>query len=87
MIIHPFKEPDDLVGTTGQSVRSALIPNVTVRPNLLYIVHFEPYYPYGFVLDDESLFLNLTSQNAHDMLIIITLNKNSYKSLTYRRGI
>jgi len=42
----PLKEPDDHVGTTGQPVRSALIPNVTARPNMLYIVCFEPYHPH-----------------------------------------
>ena len=44
-----FKEPEDPVGTTGQPVRSALIPNVTARPNLPYIVRFGPYRPHGFV--------------------------------------
>ena len=83
----PLKEPDDLVGTTRQPVRSALISNVIARPNLLYIVRFGPYYPHGFVPGDASLFLSLTSQNAYDKLTTNTLNKNSYKSLTHRREI
>jgi hypothetical protein len=36
----PLKESDDLVDTIGQPMRLALIPNVTARPNLLYIVRF-----------------------------------------------
>jgi len=36
-----FKDPDDPVGTIEQPVRSALIPNVTARPNMSYIVCFE----------------------------------------------
>jgi len=28
--------------------------NVTARPNLLDIVHFEPYRPHGFVLGDHA---------------------------------
>ena len=76
-----LKEPDDPVGTTGQPARSALISNITARPNLLYIVRFGPYYPHGFVPDDASLFLSLTSQNTYDKLITNTLNKNSYKFL------
>jgi hypothetical protein len=36
-----FKDPDDPVGTTKQLVRSALILNVTARPNMSYIVCFE----------------------------------------------
>jgi hypothetical protein len=42
LAIHPLKEPDDLVDTIEQPVRSALIPNVIARPNLLYIVRFGP---------------------------------------------
>ena len=48
----PFNEPDDLVGTTGQPMRPALIPNITAQPNLLDIVYFGPYCPYGFVIGD-----------------------------------
>jgi hypothetical protein len=48
--IHPFKEPDDPVSTTGQLVRPALIPNVTAQPNLSDIIRFGPYRPHGFVL-------------------------------------
>jgi hypothetical protein len=55
-----FKEPDDPVGTIGQPVRSALIPNVTVRPNMLYIVCFGPYHPHSFVSGDVSSLLSLT---------------------------
>ena len=83
----PFKEPDDPVGTTGQPVRSALIPNVTARPNLPYIVRFGPYRPHGFVPGDASSLLNLTPQNAYDKLTTNTLNKTSYHSLTRRYGI
>jgi hypothetical protein len=63
-----LKEPDDPVGTTGQLVRSALIPNVTARPNMLYIVRFGPYRPHGFVPGDVSSLLSLTPQNAYNML-------------------
>jgi hypothetical protein len=48
----PFKEPDDTVGTIGQPVRPALIPNFTARPNLPDIIHFGPYCPYEFVFGD-----------------------------------
>ena len=51
----PFKEPNDPVSTTGQLVRSALIPNVTAPSNLPDIVHFGPYRPYRFVIDDHAL--------------------------------
>jgi hypothetical protein len=78
----PLKEPDDPVGTTGQPVRSALIPNVIVRPNLPYIVRFGPYRPHGFVSGDASSLLSLIPQNTYDMLATSTLNKASYHSLT-----
>jgi hypothetical protein len=45
-----LKEPDNPVGTTGQPVRSALIPNVTARPNMLYIIRFGPYHPHVLFL-------------------------------------
>ena len=83
----PLKEPDDPVGTTGQPVRSALIPNVTVRPNLPYIVRFGPYRPHGFVPGDASSLVSLMPQNAYDKLATSTLNKVSYHSLTRRCGI
>jgi hypothetical protein len=83
----PLKEPDDPVGTTGQPVRSALIPNITARPNLPYIVRFGPYRPHGFVPGDASPLLSLTPQNAYDKLATSTLNKASYHSLTRRCGI
>jgi hypothetical protein len=57
----PFKEPIDPVSTTEQPVRSALIPNVTTRLNMLYIVHFGSYRPHGFVSGDASPLLSLTS--------------------------
>jgi len=82
-----LKELDDPVGTTGQPVRSALIPNVTASPNLPYIVRFEPYRPHGFVSEDASSLLSLTPQNAYDKLATSTLNKVSYHSLTRRCGI
>jgi hypothetical protein len=83
----PLKEPDDPVGTTEQPVKSALIPNVIIRPNLPYIVRFGPYHPHGFVSGDASLLLSLTPQNTYDMLATSTLNKASYHSLTRRCGI
>jgi hypothetical protein len=48
-----LKEPDDPVGTIGQLVRSALIPNVTARPTskiLFALAHG----PHGFVLDNHA---------------------------------
>jgi hypothetical protein len=83
----PLKEPDDPVGTTGQPVRSALIPNITARPNLPYIIRFGPYCPHGFVPGDASPLLGLTPQNVYDKLATSTLNKASYHSLTRRCGI
>jgi hypothetical protein len=83
----PLKEPDDPVGTIGQPVRSALIPNVTAQPNLPYIVRFGPYHPYGFVPGDASPLLSLTPQNTYDKLATSTLNKVSYHSFTRRCGI
>ena len=83
----PLKEPDDPVGTTGQPVRSVLIPNIIARPNLLYIVRFGPYRPHDFVPGDASSLLSLTPQNAYDKLTTNTLNKTSYHSLTRRYGI
>ena len=85
--IHPLKELGDLVGTTEQPVRSDLIPNVTARPNMSYIVHFEPYRPYGFVLGEASPLLSLTPQIAYNMLATSTTNKASYQTLTRRYGI
>ena len=81
------KEPDDPIGTIGQLMRSALIPNVTARPNLPYIVRFGPYRPHGFVPSDASPHLSLMPQNAYDKLATSTLNKASYHSLTRRCGI
>jgi len=77
----------DPVGTTRQPVRSALIPNVTARPNLPYIVRFGPYRPHGFVPGDASPHLSLTPQNTYDILATSTINKASYHSLTCRCGI
>jgi len=68
-------------------VRSALIPNVTARPNLPYIVRFGPYRPRSFVSGDVSSHLSLTPQNAYDKLATSTLNKASYHSLTRQCGI
>jgi hypothetical protein len=50
----PLKEPDDPVGTIGQPVRSALIPNVIARPNLPDIVRFGSYCPHKFILGDHA---------------------------------
>jgi hypothetical protein len=83
----PLKEPNDPVGTIGQPVRSALIPNVTTRPNMLYIVRFGPYRPHGFFPGDASPLLSLTPQNAYNMLATSTTNKVSYQLLTHRCGI
>jgi hypothetical protein len=82
-----FKELDDPVDTIGQPVRSALIPNVTARPNMLYIVRFGRYRPHDFVLGDASPLLSLTPQNAYNMLATSTTNKASYQTLTRRCGI
>jgi hypothetical protein len=83
----PLKKPDDPVGTTGQPVRSALIPNVAARPNLPCIIRFGPYHPHGFVPGDPSPLLSLTPQNAYDKLATSTLNKVIYHSLSRRCGI
>jgi len=83
----PLKEPDDPVGTTGQPVRSALIPNVTTWANMLYIVCFGPYRPHGFVPGDASPLLSLTPQNTYNMLATSTTNKASNQTLTRRCGI
>ena len=80
--IHPLKEPNDPVGTTGQPVRTALIINVTARPNMPYIVRFELYRPHGFVLDNTSPLLSLMSQNTYNMLATSTTNKTNYQTLT-----
>jgi hypothetical protein len=82
----PFKKLEDPVSTTGQPVRSALIPNVTARLNMLYIVRFGPYRLHGFVPGDASLLLSLTPQNAYNMLATSTTNKASYQTLTRRCG-
>jgi len=74
----PFKEPNDPLSTIGQLVRSALIPNVTVRPNMLYIVRFGPYRPRGFVFGDASPLLSMTPQNVYNMLATGTTDKASY---------
>jgi hypothetical protein len=55
---------------------------VTARPNLPYIVRFEPYHPHGFVPGDASPLLSLTPQNVYDKLATSTLNKIIYHSLT-----
>jgi len=83
----PLKEPDDLVGTTGQPVRSVLIPNVTTWANMLYIVCFGPYRPHGFVPGDASPLLSLTPQNTYNILATSTTNKASNQILTRRCGI
>ena len=82
-----FKELDDPLDTTEQLVRSALIPNVTVRPNMSYIVCFRPYCPRSFILGDVSPLLSLTPQNAYNMLATNTTNKASYQTLTRQCGI
>jgi hypothetical protein len=48
---------------------------VTARPNMLYIVYFEPYCSHGFVLGDASPLLSLTPKNAYNMLATSTTNK------------
>jgi hypothetical protein len=83
----PLKKSDDPVGTTIQPVRLAPIPNVTARPNLLFIILFGPYRPHGFIHGGASPFLSLTPQNAYDKSATSTLNKASYHSLTRRCGI
>ena len=55
---------------------------VTTRPNMSYIVRFEPYCPHGFVLGDASPLLSLTPQNAYNILAINITNKASYQTLT-----
>jgi hypothetical protein len=49
---------------------------------MLYIVHFRPYRPHGFVPSDASPLLSLTPQNAYNMLATSTINKASYQTLT-----
>jgi hypothetical protein len=73
LTIHPLKEPGDPVGIIGQPVRSALIPNITARPNLPYIVCFGPYHPHNFLSDNTSPLLSLTPQNAYDKLALALL--------------
>jgi len=63
-------------------LKSALIPNVTARPDLPCIVRFGPYSPYGFVPGDASPLLSLTPQNAYDKLATSTTNKASNQLLT-----
>ena len=63
-----LRSPTTPFGTTGQLVRSALIPNVTAQPNMLNIVRFGPYRPHVFVPGDASPLLSLTSQNTFNML-------------------
>ena len=70
----PLKELDNPIGTTGQPVRPALIPNITVWLNLPDIVRFRPYCPRGFVFGD-----NAWPKNASNKLTINTTNKASYQ--------
>ena len=83
----PLMEPDDPVGTTRQPMRSALIPNVTARPNLPYIVRFGPYRHHDFVPSDTSLLLSLAPKNMYDKLATSTTNKASNQLFTHRCGI
>jgi len=69
----PFKEPNDLVGTTRQPMRLALIPNVTAWPKLLDIVHFRPYRPHKFVLGGHTWPQNASAKSATS-----TSNKTNY---------
>jgi len=78
----PFKEPDNLVGTTEQPMRPALKPNVTTQPNLPDIVRFGPYRPHEFVIGD-----HVWPQNASNKLATNTTNKASYWIFTHRCGI
>jgi hypothetical protein len=63
-------EPNDLINTTGQPVRSALILNVTAWPNQPDIIRFGSYRPHEFVLGDHAW-----PQNASDKSITNTTNK------------
>jgi hypothetical protein len=56
--------------------------NVITWHNLPNIVHFEPYYPHGFVLGD-----HVWPQNAFDKSATSTTNKVSYQILTRRYRI
>jgi hypothetical protein len=47
--------------------------NETARPNLSYIIYFEPYFFYGFVPDSTSSHLSLTHQNKYNKLATNTL--------------
>jgi hypothetical protein len=78
----PFKERNNLVGTTGQPVRLTLIPNVTARPNLPHIIRFGPYRPHRFVLGSHTW-----PQNASDKSPTSTTNKANYQLLTCRYRI
>jgi hypothetical protein len=60
------------------------IAHLTARPNMLYIICFESYYPHGFVPDDASSLLSLTPQNAYNMLATSIINKISYQTFTRR---
>jgi hypothetical protein len=79
-----YYNPSSLRSTTGQPVRSALIPNVIARPNLPYIVRFGSYRLHGFVPGDTSSLLSLTLQNTYDKLVTGILNKINYHFLTVR---
>jgi hypothetical protein len=49
--------------------------SVIVRPNLLYIIRFGPYRPYGFVLGDTSPLLSLMPQNTNNRSATSTTHK------------
>jgi hypothetical protein len=54
---------------------------------MLYIVHFGPYCPHGFVPDDASPLLSLTPQNAYNMLATSTINKTLTLDTRFQCGI
>jgi len=61
--------------------------NVTVQPNMLYIVCFESYRLHGFVLGDASPRISLTPQNTYNMLATSTTNKVMTLDARFRCGI
>jgi hypothetical protein len=75
-------EPNDLINTTGQPVRLALILNVTAWPNQPDIIRFGPYRPHEFVLGDHAW-----PQNASDKSTTNTTNKARDQILTRQCGL
>jgi hypothetical protein len=79
--IHPLKELDDPVSTTRQPMRSALIPNVTARPNLPYIVRLTTLMFCSWWHEPTS---ELDAPKRIWQVSTSTLDKTSYHSLTRR---